>query len=114
VYTHTRARAQLCVEDVWRRGLLTKGVGVCHGVSGSVLALLSHYRLASRRSSLRRASAMVHAMIAHRRFEEATLREGDEPMSLFNGVGGRVWALLELRAALTDTAAPCTCDDDDV
>ncbi len=31
-------------EAVWSRGLLKKGPGACHGVSGSAYALLALYR----------------------------------------------------------------------
>ena len=34
-------------ECVWRRGLLKKGVGLCHGIGGNGLALYSLYRATS-------------------------------------------------------------------
>jgi hypothetical protein len=31
-------------EDLWKRGILLKGNGICHGISGNAYALLSLYR----------------------------------------------------------------------
>lgn len=32
-------------EVVWKRGLLTKGYGLCHGVSGNTYTFISLYQL---------------------------------------------------------------------
>lgn len=40
------AAAERAGEAVWERGLLTKGPGACHGVSGSAFALLRLHRSA--------------------------------------------------------------------
>jgi lantibiotic modifying enzyme len=36
--------AQQAADVVWRRGLLRKGNGLCHGVSGNAYCFLSLYR----------------------------------------------------------------------
>jgi hypothetical protein len=32
-----------CADVIWRRGLLKKGYGLCHGVSGNAYALMAFY-----------------------------------------------------------------------
>ena len=53
----------LCGELTWKRGLLMKGPGICHGVAGSVYVFLLLYRLTSADRHLHRAfqCAKVHA-----------------------------------------------------
>jgi lantibiotic modifying enzyme len=41
-------------EAVWERGLLMKGPGLCHGISGSCYALLRLYRATGDQRWLRR------------------------------------------------------------
>ena len=36
--------AILCGEAVWNRGLLLKGNGICHGITGNIYPFLSLYR----------------------------------------------------------------------
>ena len=98
--------SKLCVNDVFERGLLAKGVGVCHGCSGSGLALLSHFRVADDRASLTKACQFAQCIIDDRRFVDATMATGDEPLSLFNGLAGRIWFLTELREALGGPKSP--------
>jgi hypothetical protein len=43
-----RRAAEMASEVVWRRGVLLKGFGLCHGISGSGYAFLSSLRLAGR------------------------------------------------------------------
>merc|ERR1712018_769827 len=37
-------RAQKCGEAIWRRGLLKKGYGLCHGVAGNTYAFLALWK----------------------------------------------------------------------
>ena len=39
-----RTAALRCGECIWRKGLLKKGPGICHGVAGSGYAFLVLYR----------------------------------------------------------------------
>ncbi len=42
-------------EDLWERGILIKGNGVCHGITGNAYALLSLYRYTKDEKWLKRA-----------------------------------------------------------
>jgi hypothetical protein len=95
----------LVLDDVWHRGLLHKGVGLCHGVSGHGLLFLAHFRATQDRRSLLRACHFAHAAITMQELQQCT-EIGDDPYSLFNGFGARVLFLVELRAALGGAASP--------
>jgi len=72
---------------VWRRGLLTKGVGLCHGISGNGYALLALYRATGRAQWLHRAQQFL--LFALDNLSE--LRGvPDHPHSLFEGLMGLV------------------------
>ena len=73
-------------EVVWRRGLLKKGVGLCHGVAGNGYVFLSLYHASGDECWLRRAYHFAHfAMAEHR---PVLQRQPDKPHSLFNGLAG--------------------------
>jgi Lanthionine synthetase C-like protein len=42
-------------EDVWRRGLLRKGLGLCHGIAGNAYAFLALHAATGERGHLLRA-----------------------------------------------------------
>ena len=44
-------------DNVWQRGLLKKGLGLCHGIAGNGYAFLSAYRATSDASFLQQAQA---------------------------------------------------------
>lgn len=101
---HAEALA-LCLDDIWARGLLSKGVGICHGASGSGMAFLCHFRATRDERSLVRACHVAHQCITLDLLAAGT-RLGDDPHSLFNGFGGRALFLSELQAELEQRAAP--------
>ena len=37
--------ARDCAEVIWHRGILKKGYGICHGVTGNAYAFLAMYQL---------------------------------------------------------------------
>ncbi len=43
-----------CGEVVWRRGLLRKGYGLCHGVSGNSYTFIQLFKLTGRQHHLER------------------------------------------------------------
>ena len=47
--------AEECAEVVWRRGLLKKGYGLCHGVAGNAYSLLAMYKESGNERHLYRA-----------------------------------------------------------
>ncbi|BDA45484.1 LanC-like protein 2 [Coccomyxa sp. Obi] len=65
---------------IWTRGLLTKGVGLCHGISGNAYALLSAYRYTGDDRYLRRALQFGSFMADH---WQELLNIPDRPLSLY-------------------------------
>ncbi|KAG5188122.1 hypothetical protein JKP88DRAFT_287740 [Tribonema minus] len=78
--------AILAGETVWRRGLLKKGPGLCHGVAGNAYALLALFRVTRDAKYLRRAHRFAEFM-GSSDFAQVTLRP-DHPYSLFKGLSG--------------------------
>ncbi|KAG6877626.1 hypothetical protein C0993_005538 [Termitomyces sp. T159_Od127] len=102
---------------VYHHGLLTKGVGVCHGVAGSVYALLAASRVLDAHTThngplipltdetskqLRRA---VHLAVLAADFEKLTkngeMRNPDRPWSLYEGSAGMCCAWADVLRSLT-------------
>lgn len=74
-------------EVIWERGLLKKGPGLCHGVSGSAYALLCVYQATGDEKWIHRATEFGKYMI----FSDDFRRDAgtpDHPKSLFEGWGG--------------------------
>jgi lantibiotic modifying enzyme len=78
-------------DQIWHRGLLKKGLGLCHGISGNTYALLSLYRLSGHAVWLRRAEQF--ALFAADKWQDL-LSLPDAPLSLYEGAAGMVslWA----------------------
>jgi hypothetical protein len=95
---------------VYRHGFLRKGLGICHGVAGSVYALLAagdvsneiQLRLSERETtqSLDYLSAAVHLCVLATRVdelvEEREMRVPDGPWSLYEGRAGMCCAWAEV------------------
>ena len=91
--------------DVCERGdgsASKKSLGLCHGISGNALSVLGFYRAdkGSRSKWLEEAARMTLKALDDKSFEEWTMREGDAPFSLFNGIGGRALLLIEMHREL--------------
>ena len=103
--THGDAAHQFLVdarelgEVVWARGLLTKGVGLCHGASGNAYAFLALYRATDESRWLAR--AQYFARFAIERSDEIA-HKADRPDSLFEGIAGLGCLLADL---ITDPRA---------
>ncbi|KAK4420346.1 LanC-like protein GCR2 [Sesamum alatum] len=82
---------------VWNRGLL-KRVGVCHGISGNAYVFLSLYQLTGKPEFLYRAKAF--SCFLHNRAQtlisEGIMHGGDQPYSLFEGIGGMAHLFLDI------------------
>jgi hypothetical protein len=95
--------AERAGELVWARGLLKKGPGLCHGVSGNAYALLRLWRATRDDKWLQRARAFAGFMVS-----EAGRADWSAPhngASLFEGLAGGVCLLAEL-SALDGAATP--------
>ncbi len=77
------AVAERAGEAIWQRGLLKKGPGACHGVSGNAFALLKLYKETKEDKWLHRAVQFAEFMDSKEFLTEA--REPDHPNSLFEG-----------------------------
>ena len=79
-------------EVTWERGLLTKGHGICHGVSGNAYAFLSLFRLTQDPKHIRRARAFAEWVMGR----EDTMGKPDRPFSLFEGISGQIYFLADM------------------
>ena len=84
VYMTSAIKAANCV---WRKGLLRKGPGLCHGVAGSGYVFLLMHRLTGDLKYLHRAFKFAEFMFSDQ-FKSA--RDPDNPVSLFEGWSGAV------------------------
>ncbi|CAG8519418.1 15503_t:CDS:2 [Acaulospora colombiana] len=84
-------------EYVYCHGMIRKGVGLCHGVSGNAYTFLSVYKLTEDPKYLQ--WALEYAEVCTQ-WEERTrkneFRLPDRPWSLWEGLGGSVWLLTDL------------------
>ncbi|XP_054169253.1 glutathione S-transferase LANCL1-like [Oppia nitens] len=85
--------AKDCCECIWKRGLLTKGYGLCHGVAGNGYAFLRLYQLTNDVKYYYRA---VKFGLWCGRYGEHGCRTPDRPFSLFEGMAGTIYYLSDL------------------
>ncbi|KAL2937709.1 LanC-like protein GCL2 [Bienertia sinuspersici] len=85
-------------EVVWRRGLL-KRVGICHGISGNAYVFLSLYRVTGTLNYLYRAKAFASFLLdnAQKLIATRQMHGGDNPYSLFEGIGGMAYLFLDMK-----------------
>jgi len=86
--------AMRCGELIWKRGLLRKGPGLCHGIAGNGYPFLLLYRLTSNEKYLHRAREFA-AFMETKEFKENS-RVPDAPYSLFEGIAGTACYLADL------------------
>lgn len=84
-------------EVVWNRGLL-KRVGICHGISGNTYIFLSLYQATGNVEFLYRAKAFACFLLekGHKLISKGELHGGDNPYSLFEGLGGMAHLFLDM------------------
>lgn len=90
------AWAETASDVVWERGLLQKGVGLCHGVSGNAYCFLALHRATGNARFLQR--ALQFALAA----DDLSIRQAsrpDHPWSLFEGAAGLAMLYFDLVAA---------------
>lgn len=83
-----------CGEVVWKKGLLKKGPGICHGVAGNGYVFLLLYRLTGDSKHLHRAIKFAEFMFTPE-FNKGA-RTPDSPYSLYEGLAGTVCYLGDL------------------
>lgn len=79
---------------VWRKGLLAKGPGICHGIAGSGYVSLIMYRLTKDAQYLYRAIQFANFLTRPEFLRHA--RRPDCPWSLYEGLAGTVSYLIDL------------------
>ncbi|XP_076326170.1 lanC-like protein 2 isoform X2 [Tachypleus tridentatus] len=85
--------AQECGEVIWKRGLLQKGYGICHGVSGNAYAFLLLFQLTHEEKYTYRAVKFAEWCYD---YGKHGCRIPDRPLSLFEGLAGTVYFLNDL------------------
>lgn len=86
--------ANQCGEVVWRRGLLKKGYGICHGVAGNAYTFLALYQATGKEVQLYRAVQFARWCGTYDRNQE---RPPDRPFSLFEGLAGTIYFLKDIQ-----------------
>lgn len=89
-YLHSLMKAGECV---WKKGLLKKGPGICHGIAGSGYVFLLLYRITGDNNQLYRAEKFGEFLFSEE-FREA--RTPDCPFSLYEGWAGTACYLADL------------------
>lgn len=81
------------VDVIWRRGLLKKGYGICHGVAGNAYAFLRMYQLTRELKYLHRAAKFAEWCFD---YGHHNCRIADRPFSLFEGMAGTICYMADL------------------
>lgn len=91
-------------ELTWQRGLLKKGPGLCHGVSGNGYAFLHLYQVTGEELWLYRATMFGQWLTELVRQDQNI---PDRPLSLFEGIAGAVHFLHDLTQDPKSAKFPC-------
>uniref|UniRef100_A0A336MBR5 LanC-like protein 3 homolog n=1 Tax=Culicoides sonorensis TaxID=179676 RepID=A0A336MBR5_CULSO len=83
-----------CAENIWNKGLLFKGPGICHGIAGNGYAFLMMFRLTRNQKYLYRAHKFME-FLTNDHFKK-NARIPDRPYSLYEGLAGTVCFLIDL------------------
>lgn len=89
-YAHLAKQASECI---WERGLLTKGMGLCHGISGNAYAFLTLYRYDKEEAHLNKARAFASFIMDS---WEQLIDLPDRSASLYEGAAGAVCFLIDV------------------
>ena len=82
-----------CGEVIWRRGILRKGYGICHGVAGNAYAFIALLHATRDRKYAYRASMFAKWIFD---YGKHSCRRPDRPYSLFEGLAGTLLFLYEM------------------
>ncbi|EPZ34647.1 hypothetical protein ROZALSC1DRAFT_27046 [Rozella allomycis CSF55] len=83
--------AKTCVDTVWQKGILKKGVGLCHGISGNAYACLDLFKLTREKQYLVQTLYFSERCMSWKQETlNGKLRLPDAPYSLMEGLCGAV------------------------
>jgi hypothetical protein len=82
---------------VWVRGLLRKGSGLCHGISGNAYTFLALYRVTRDLRYLYQALAFASFLVTNKQIiDQQRIPPYDSPFSLLEGLAGDIYLYAEL------------------
>ena len=84
----------MCIENVWRRGMLKKGSGICHGIAGNAYSLLSVY--IKNRDEKLFDKVIVFVLHILEAGASECCSQADRPFSLFEGLSGTIHFMLDV------------------
>lgn len=84
-----------CGDVIWERGLLAKGYSLCHGVAGNAYCFLELYQQTKDVKHLYRAIKFAEWCLDYSPSHE--LHRPDRPCSLFEGIAGPMYLLLDIQ-----------------
>ena len=89
--------AKRCSDVIWKRGLLKKGYGLCHGVCGNAYAFLAMYKETGDARYLQKAKRFCNFACD---YGSSGCSTPDRPYSLFEGMSGTVYFLDDMEKIL--------------
>ncbi|XP_076244798.1 glutathione S-transferase LANCL1 [Calliopsis andreniformis] len=87
-----------CGEVIWERGLLKKGYGLCHGVAGNAYTFLTLFQQTKDMKYLYRACKFTDWCMDYGIHQT---RSPDRPYSLFEGLAGTIYFLIDMQHPLS-------------
>ncbi|KIJ22488.1 hypothetical protein M422DRAFT_197113 [Sphaerobolus stellatus SS14] len=99
---------------IYKRGFLRKGVGLCHGVGGSVYALLAISDVLDAKDAdkgyFAQAAHLAHLAVFHEAFEaKGEMGVPDHPWSMYEGLAGMCCAWGEIVSRLQSKGTRKCC-----
>jgi len=85
--------AEDCAQVIWERGLLKKGYGLCHGVSGNGYAFVHLFQATGNPKYLYYAAKFAEFCFDH---GQHGCNTPDRPYSLFEGLAGTIYFLSDI------------------
>jgi lantibiotic modifying enzyme len=85
--------AKECADIIWERGLLKKGYGLCHGISGNGYAFLKLYQITNDEKYIYRAIKFSEICFD---YNNSKYYNSDHPFSLFEGLAGTIYFLSDI------------------
>ncbi|KAL1495052.1 hypothetical protein ABEB36_010532 [Hypothenemus hampei] len=95
---HYLYAAEKCADVIWFRGILKKGYSLCHGVAGNAYCFLEMFQTTKEEKHLYRAIKFAEYCIDYTKQREEY--SPDRPLSLFEGISGPMYLLLDMQDPL--------------